>query len=131
MSLQDPIADMLSRLRNAQARRRRDVTMPSSKLKAAIADILKREGYIADYRVDGHGSRKALTVEIKYFEGRPVIERLQRVSRPGLRRYRTCRRLPRVRNGLGIAILSTPKGVITDKTAREQGIGGELLCIVT
>lgn len=131
MSLQDPIADMLSCIRNAQARRKRDVTMPSSKLKAAIAEILKQEGYIADYRVEAQGIRKVLTVEIKYFEGKPVIERLQRVSRPGLRRYRTYHKLPRIRNGLGIAILSTPKGVITDKTAREQGIGGELLCIVT
>lgn len=131
MSLQDPISDMLSRIRNAQARRIRDVSMPSSKLKVAIAEILKQEGYITDFHVDGQGARKVLTIEIKYFEGRPVIERLQRVSRPGLRRYRTCHKLPRIRNGLGIAILSTPKGVITDKTAREQGIGGELLCIVT
>ncbi|MBI2969326.1 MAG: 30S ribosomal protein S8 [Gammaproteobacteria bacterium] len=131
MSLQDPIADMLSRIWNAQGRQKRDVSMPMSKLKAAIAGILKQEGYINDFHVEEQGGRKNLRIELKYYEGKPVIERLQRVSRPGLRRYRVCSDLPPIRNGLGIAIISTPEGLVTDKTAREKGIGGELLCIVT
>lgn len=131
MSLQDPIGDMLSRIRNAQERRKRDVAMPMSRQKAAVAEILKQEGYVSEYRVEGEGSKKSLVIDLKYYEGKPVIERLERISRPGLRRYRTCDKLPKIRNGLGIAILSTPEGVISDRTARAKGIGGELICIVT
>ena len=130
MSLQDPIADMLSRIKNALARTRRDVSMPSSRQKVAVAEVLKQEGYISEFRVEEEGSRRKLTIELKYFEGRPVIDRLERVSGPGLRRYRGKDDLPRVLNGLGTAIISTPKGVLTDRSAREQGVGGEILCIV-
>lgn len=131
MSLQDPIADMLTRIRNAQARAKREVNIPSSKLKAGIAGILKEEGYITDYRLTEEGNKTTLTVELKYFEGRPVIEMLRRVSRPSLRRYSGKDDLPKVMNGLGTAIISTNKGVMTDRTAREQGVGGEVLCIVS
>ena len=130
MSLQDPIADMLTHIRNGQARNKRDVTMPSSKLKMAVAGILKEEGYITDFRVSGDEIKKLLTVELKYFEGKPVIETLKRVSRPSLRRYRSKNDLPTILNGLGIAIVSTPKGVMTDKSAKQQGVGGEVLCVV-
>jgi len=130
MSNQDPIADMLSRIKNAQARTRREVSMPSSKLKVAIVEVLKQEGYVSAFRVEDDGSRKKLTIELKYFEGRPVIDRLERVSGPGLRRYRPTDRLPKILNGLGTAIISTPKGILTDRGAREQGVGGEILCIV-
>jgi small subunit ribosomal protein S8 len=130
MSMQDPIADMLTRIRNAQARLRPDVSMPSSGFKAAIAEILKQEGYIAGYRVDEDGPRRTLTIDLKYFEGRPVIDRLERVSAPSLRRYRSKDDLPRVLGGLGVAIVSTPKGLLTDRDARAQGVGGEVLCIV-
>jgi small subunit ribosomal protein S8 len=121
---------MLSRIKNAQARMRREVSMPSSRLKVAIVEVLKQEGYVSEFRVEEDGSRKKLTVELKYFEGRPVIDRLERVSGPGLRRYRPKGRLPRILNGLGTAIISTPKGVLTDRSAREQGVGGEILCVV-
>ncbi len=130
MSLQDPIADMLTRIRNGQARLKREVSMPSSKVKVAIAGVLKDEGYISDCKVGGDDSKKTLSIELKYFEGKPVIEKLQRISRPGLRRYRSKSDLPKVLAGLGTAIISTPKGVMTDKSAREQGVGGEVLCIV-
>lgn len=130
MSMQDPIADMLTRIRNAQARLRPDVSMPSSKFKVAIAGILEQEGYIAGYRVDGDGAKKTLTIDLKYFEGRPVIERLERVSAPSLRRYRAKDKLPKVLGGLGVAIVSTPKGVLTDREARAQGVGGEVICLV-
>ena len=130
MSLQDPIADMLSRMKNGQARFRREVRMPSSKLKVAIAGILKEEGYITDFKVVEDGPKKTLMIELKYFEGKPVIETLHRVSRPGLRRYRSMSDLPRVLAGLGTAIVSTPKGVMTDTSARAQGVGGEVICIV-
>jgi small subunit ribosomal protein S8 len=130
MSMQDPIADMLSRIKNAQARLRREVTMPASRLKAAIAEVLKQEGYVSDFRVEEDGSRRKLTIELKYFEGKPVIDRLERVSGPGLRRYRSKDKLPKVLNGLGTVIVSTPKGVLTDRSARAQGLGGEILCIV-
>jgi len=131
MSLQDPISDMLTRIRNGQARLKRAVSMPSSKLKFAIAGILKEEGYITDCRVDGDGSKKTLVIELKYFEGKPVIESMQRVSRPGLKKYRSKSDLPKVLGGMGTAIISTPKGVMTDKSAREQGVGGEVICIVS
>jgi small subunit ribosomal protein S8 len=130
MSNQDPIADMLSRIKNAQARMRREVSMPSSRLKVAIVEVLKQEGYVSGFRVEEDGSRRKLTIELKYFEGKPVIDRLERVSGPGLRRYRAKNKLPTVLNGLGTAIISTPKGVLTDRSAREQGVGGEILCIV-
>ena len=130
MSLQDPISDMLTHIRNGQARNKRDVTMPSSKLKVAVAGILKEEGYITDFRVTEDGVKKSLIVELKYFEGKPVIETLDRVSRPSLRRYRPKNDLPTILNGLGIAIISTPRGVMTDKSARQQGVGGEVLCVV-
>ena len=130
MSLQDPISDMLTHIRNGQARNKRDVTMPSSKLKVAVAGILKEEGYITDFNVSEDEIKKSLTVELKYFEGKPVIETLKRISRPGVRRYRSKNELPTILSGLGIAIISTPKGLMTDKSARQQGVGGEVLCIV-
>lgn len=130
MSMQDPIADMLTRIRNAHERGRHEVKMPSSKLKVAITSILKEEGFVTDYRVEESGYRKTLVIELKYFEGKPVIAKLQRVSRPGLRRFKSTSALPKVMGGLGTAIISTAKGVMTDKSAREQGIGGEVLCIV-
>ena len=131
MSLQDPISDMLTRIRNGQARLKRVVSMPSSKLKYAIAGILKDEGYISDCRVDEETNKKILIIELKYFEGKPVIETLLRVSRPGLKKYRSKSDLPEVLGGLGTAIISTSKGVMTDKSAREQGVGGEVICIVS
>lgn len=131
MSMQDPIADMLTRIRNAQARAKREVNIPSSKLKTGIAGILKEEGYITDYKLTEEGNKTTLTVELKYFEGKPVIEMLRRVSRPSLRRYSGKDDLPKVMNGLGTAIISTNKGVMTDRTARAQGVGGEVLCIVS
>ncbi len=132
MSLQDPISDMLSRIRNAVARTRSDVSMPSSRQKVAVASILKEEGYIADFVVtETSGSHKTLAITLKYFEGRPVIERLERISRPGLRRYRGADKLPKVLNGLGMAIVSTSNGLVTDRTAKKLGIGGEVICIVS
>ena len=130
MSMTDPIADMLVRIRNAAAVGKPTVKMPSSKIKVAIAGVLKDEGYIAGSRVTEDGAKAELEIVLKYFEGKPVIERLQRVSRSGLRQYRGKDELPRVLNGLGIAIISTSKGIMTDTRARQQGVGGEVLCIV-
>ena len=130
MSMSDPIADMLSRIRNAQMVGQVDVKMPASKLKAAIAQVLKDEGYIEDFAVREDGTRQELHIGLKYYAGRPVIERLERVSRPGLRVYKSRRDIPRVMNGLGVAILSTSHGVMTDRKARATGVGGEVLCIV-
>ena len=130
MSMQDPISDMFCRIQNGQARARVKVDMPLSKLKVAIAEILKQEGYITDYLVHEVTGKKQLTIELKYFEGKPVIEKLQRVSKPGLRRYKSRDELPRVLGGFGTAIISTSRGVMTDKNARAQGIGGEILCYV-
>lgn len=130
MSLQDQIADMLTRIRNGQERFKLEVTMPSSKLKVAVTKILKEEGYIEDFSVEEDGAKPRLTIKLKYFKGKPVIELLQRVSSPGLRRYSAKDQLPRVRGGLGTAIITTSKGVMTDKAAREQGVGGEIICIV-
>lgn len=130
MSYQDPIADMLVRIMNAQARLKRDVSMPSSLQKTAIAAILKQEGYVNDFRVHEDGVKRTLQIELRYYEGKPVIEFLKRVSRPGLRRYRSTGELPKVLNGLGTAIISTSKGIMTDKAARKQGIGGEIICLV-
>lgn len=129
MSMQDPLADMLTRIRNAQMAEKSMVSMPSSKLKAAVAKVLKDEGYIADFQVNGE-VKKLLSIELKYFEGKPVIEEIKRASRPGLRQYKGTEELPKVRGGLGISIVSTNKGVMTDRAARAAGIGGELLCTV-
>ncbi len=130
MSMNDPISDMLTRIRNAQQAEKVSVSMPSSKLKAAIAKVLKDEGYIEDFAVRGESSRPELEVSLKYYAGSPVIEKIERVSRPGLRIYKPSRDIPRVMNGLGVAIVSTPQGVMTDRKARGLGIGGEVLCIV-
>jgi small subunit ribosomal protein S8 len=130
MSMTDPIADMLVRIKNAAAVRKQTVKMPSSKIKTAIAGVLKDEGYIADFRVTQDGAKAQLEVVLKYFEGRPVIEKLQRVSRSGLRQYRGKDAIPKVLGGLGVAIISTSKGIMTDVQARQQGVGGEVLCFV-
>jgi len=130
MSMTDPIADMLTRIRNGQASRKSSVTMPSSTAKVAIAKVLKDEGYINDFSTEQDGSKSSLTVDLKYFEGRPVIESVRRVSKPGLRIYRGSDDLPRVLGGLGIAIVSTSAGVMSDREARQKGIGGEVLCVV-
>jgi small subunit ribosomal protein S8 len=130
MSMTDPIADMLTRIRNAAAVGKPTVKMPSSRTKVAIAKVLQEEGYIAGANVIENGAKAELEIALKYYEGRPVIERLQRVSRSGLRNYRGKDALPRVLNGLGIAIISTSKGIMTDSQARHQGVGGEVLCFV-
>ena len=130
MSMTDPIADMLTRIRNAQMADKSAVIMPSSKLKVAIAQVLKDEGYIDDFVVRPKGSIQELDIALKYYAGHPVIERIERVSRPGLRVYKGSNSLPKVMNGLGIAIVSTPKGVMTDRRARASNVGGEVLCIV-
>ena len=126
----DPISDMLTRIRNAQSAGKIDVTMPSSKAKLAIADVMKEEGYITDYAVSTQ-TRPELTITLKYYQGSPVIEELKRVSRPGLRIYRNKDELPKVLNGLGVAIISTSAGVMTDKKAREEGRGGEVICTIS
>lgn len=131
MTMTDPISDMLTRIRNGQKARKVSVSMPLSNTKVAIAKVLKNEGYIVDYSVEGEISNSKLIVELKYFEGLPVIERVQRVSKPGLRVYRGKEDLPKVLGGLGVAIVSTSAGVMSDRQAREQGIGGEVLCIVS
>ncbi len=130
MSMTDPVADMLTRIRNAQMAEKVSVLMPASKLKIAIAEVLRDEGYIGDFAVRDNDGKKALDLELKYYAGRPVIERIERISKPGLRVYRGKDELPRVMNGLGVAIVSTPKGVMTDKRARAANVGGEVLCIV-
>ena len=130
MSMTDPVADMLTRIRNAQMAEKLSVSMPSSKLKVAIAKVLKDEGYIDDFAIRERGAKPELDLALKYYAGRPVIERIERVSKPGLRVYKGKDDLPRVMNGLGVAIVSTPKGVMTDRKARAAGIGGEVLCYV-
>jgi small subunit ribosomal protein S8 len=130
MSMSDPIADMLTRIRNAQRVEKREVAMPSSKLKVAIAEVLKDEGYIEGFRVDANDGKPELRIGLKYYAGRPVIESLERVSRPGLRVYKGRNDIPPVMNGLGVAIVSTSRGVMTDRKARSQGVGGEVLCYV-
>ncbi|MFZ2289330.1 MAG: 30S ribosomal protein S8 [Halopseudomonas yangmingensis] len=129
MSMQDPLADMLTRIRNAQMAEKSSVSMPSAKLKVAVAKVLKDEGYVADFQVSAD-AKPVLSIELKYFEGKPVIEDLKRVSRPGLRQYKPVNELPRVKGGLGVSIVSTNKGVMTDRAARAAGIGGEVLCTV-
>ena len=131
MSMTDPIADMLTRVRNAQAAKKVSVVMPHSKIKESIAKVLLSEGYISGTKThDQEGNKKSLEVKLKYFEGKGVIETLQRVSKPSLRTYASTSKVPRVLDGLGIAILSTSKGIISDKKAREQGVGGEVICTV-
>jgi small subunit ribosomal protein S8 len=128
--MQDPLADMLTRIRNAQMAAKPSVSMPSSKLKAAVANVLKEEGYVTDFSVSDVEGKVALTVELKYFEGKPVIEELDRISKPSLRKYVGSNELPKVRGGLGVAIVTTSKGVMTDRAARAAGVGGEVLCTV-
>ncbi len=129
MSMQDPISDMLTRIRNGQSASKLAVTMPSSKLKVAIAELLKAEGYVADYAVSGD-EKPELEVTLKYFQAKPVIEQIQRVSRPGLRIYKKKDELPSVMGGLGVAVVSTSKGLMTDRAARKAGLGGEIICYV-
>lgn len=130
MSMSDPIADMLTRIRNAQMVEKPNVVMPASKVKAAIAQVLKDEGYIDGFQVKTNEGKSELEISLKYYAGRPVIERIERVSRPGLRVYRGRNAIPQVQNGLGVAIVTTPQGVMTDRKARATGIGGEVLCYV-
>ena len=130
MSMSDPIADMLTRIRNAQMVQKAIVLMPSSKVKVAIAQVLKDEGYIEGFKVKSEGFKVELEVTLKYYAGKPVIERIERVSRPGLRVYKGYDAIPQVMNGLGVAIVTTPKGVMTDRKARLTGVGGEVLCYV-
>ena len=130
MSMSDPISDMLTRIRNAQMASKASVAMPSSKVKMAISKVLKEEGYIEDYSVATVEGKAVLEVILKYYAGRPVIERIDRVSKPGLRIYRGVDSIPTVMNGLGVAIVSTPKGVMTDRKARASNTGGEVLCVV-
>tara|TARA_B100000579_G_C22586046_1_gene735805 strand:+ start:108 stop:503 length:396 start_codon:yes stop_codon:yes gene_type:complete len=131
MSMSDPIADMLTRIRNGQSARKTKVMIPISKEKLAIANVLKDEGYILNVEVSGEGSAKMLEVELKYFQGTPVIADLHRISRPGLRVYRNKDELPKVLGGLGVAVISTSSGVMTDREARSKGIGGEVLCVIS
>ena len=131
MSMTDPIADMLTRIRNGQKARKVSVAMPASKEKQGIAAVLKDEGYITGFETTGEGAESTLSVELKYFEGTPVIENVRRVSKPGLRVYRGKEDLPKVLGGLGVAIVSTSAGVMSDREAREKGIGGEVLCVVS
>ncbi len=131
MSMTDPVSDMLTRIRNGQKARKVSVSMPSSTVKVAVANVLKDDGYITDFEASGDGAKQTLSVELKYFEGTPVIEKVQRVSKPGLRIYRGKDDLPKVLGGLGIAIVSTSAGVMSDRQARQQGIGGEVICVVS
>ena len=130
MSMTDPIADMLVRIKNALAVGKPQVSMPASKMKLAIAKVLKDEGYISDFRATGEGAKATLEISLKYFEGKPVIERLERVSRSGLRQYRGKNDLPKVLADIGVAIISTSQGLMTDRQARAQGVGGEVVCLV-
>ncbi|MBB1603953.1 MULTISPECIES: 30S ribosomal protein S8 [Variovorax] len=130
MSMSDPIADLLTRIRNAQMVAKPTVSIPSSKVKAAIAQVLKDEGYIDSFEVKTEDGKSELVITLKYYAGRPVIERIERVSRPGLRVYKASAAIPQVQNGLGVAIVTTPQGVMTDRKARATGVGGEVLCYV-
>lgn len=131
MSMTDPIADLLTRIRNGQSSGKTEINVPASKVKLAIAKVLKEEGYIEDFSATAHDGKPTLAVQLKYYQGRPVIDRLERVSRPGLRVYKGKDELPAVLGGLGIAIVSTSQGVMTDRQARASGHGGEVLCIVS
>ena len=130
MSMQDPISDMLTRVRNAQMAGKKFVDMPGSKLKAAVAQVLEDEGYISGHRVESAEGKPRLSIELKYYNGKPVIAEIERFSKPSLRRYASKDKMPNVRGGLGVAIVSTSKGVITDRAAKAQGVGGEVLCTV-
>ncbi|WP_423907878.1 30S ribosomal protein S8 [Candidatus Spongiihabitans sp.] len=130
MSMADPIADMLTRIRNGLQAHKVAVAMPSSKSKVAIAEVLKEEGYITGYSVDGEGVKKSLEIQLKYFQGDPVIEEIKRISMPSCRVYASKDNLPTIKSGLGVALVSTSKGVLTDKSARQQGMGGEIICAV-
>ncbi|MCB1694961.1 MAG: 30S ribosomal protein S8 [Pseudomonadales bacterium] len=130
MSMQDPLSDMLTRIRNAQMAGKKSVEMPGSKLKAAVAKVLQDEGYVGDFSVSAEGGKPRLTIALKYYQGKPVIAEIDRVSRPGLRQYRAKGELPSVRAGLGVAIVSTSIGVMSDRAARAAGVGGEVLCTV-
>ena len=130
MSMSDPIADLLTRIRNAQMVAKPTVSVPSSNVKVAIAQVLKDEGYIDGFQVKNEGGKNELEIALKYYAGKPVIERIERVSRPGLRVYKGRNDIPQVQNGLGVAIVTTPKGVMTDRKARASGVGGEVLCYV-
>ncbi|MEZ5524911.1 MAG: 30S ribosomal protein S8 [Pseudomonadales bacterium] len=130
MSMQDTLADMITRVRNAQMAAKTSVSMPSSKMKVSVAKVLEQEGFINGYAVGGEEAKPTLTIELRYFEGKPVIEEIQRASRPSQRVYKGKEDLPKVRGGLGISIVSTSKGVMTDKAAREAGVGGEIICTV-
>ena len=130
MSMSDPIADMLTRIRNGLGARKVSVAMPASNSKIAIAEVLKDEGYISGYSVEGEAPKKSLMVDLKYFQGEPVIEEIKRISMPSCRVYAGADDLPSIRNGLGVALVSTSKGVLTDKSARQQGVGGEIICTV-
>jgi small subunit ribosomal protein S8 len=130
MTMSDPLGDMLTRIRNAQMVQKVSVVMPASKLKTAIAEVLKAEGYIDNFAVRNAESKPQLEIALKYYAGKPVIEHIERVSRPGLRVYKGRHDIPNVKNGLGVAIVTTPKGVMTDRKARQAGIGGEVLCYV-
>ena len=131
MSINDPIGDFLTRIRNGQQARKKTITSPSSTVRVNIAAVLKDEGYIADYAVAAEGKKKVITVTLKYYQGKPVIERLERISTPSLRVYKNRSEVPKVLGGLGVAILTTPQGVLSDKKARAAGIGGEVLCVVS
>lgn len=130
MSMQDPLADMLTRIRNGQMAKHANVTMPSSTMKISVAKVLESEGYISSFSIE-EGVQPELTVDLKYFEGKPVIEKIERVSRPGLRIYKGSQELPKVMGGLGVAIVSTNKGVMSDRAARAAGVGGEVICYVS
>ena len=130
MSINDPIGDFLTRIRNGQMARKKSVTSPSSTVRQAIADVLKDEGYIADYAITADGKKKTITVTLKYYQNKPVIEKIQRISTPSLRVYKDKGSVPKILGGLGVAIMSTPNGVLSDRKARLAGVGGELLCVV-
>ena len=130
MSMSDPIADMLTRIRNGLHADKAEVSMPASKTKASIAEVLKQEGYIKGYKLAGEGATSTLDIELKYFQGVPVIEKIQRISKPGRRVYAGSTEIPKVRDGLGVSLVSTSRGIMTDKAARESGVGGEILCTV-
>ena len=130
MSMQDPIADMLTRIRNALGANKSTVSMPASKKKLAIANVLKEEGYVLEARIEGEAAESQLTIDLKYFEGKPVIELIKRVSRPGLRIYKGKDELPKVMGGLGVSVVSTSAGVMSDRAARKAGFGGEVICFV-
>jgi small subunit ribosomal protein S8 len=131
MSINDPIGDFLTRIRNGQQARKKTITSPASTVRAAIAEVLKDEGYIADYAVAAEGKKKVITVTLKYYQGKPVIERLERISTPSLRVYKKKTEVPKVLGGLGVCILTTPQGMMSDKKARAAGIGGEVVCVVS